>query len=159
MICIYKNNEINLDKSNAKTYCQDFLRSLRNTWHCFPRVPYGHLHFPDFLHRPPFSQGGLQIPIKKSWKAVGLYLINENLRRWQLIPSNPDWHWQVSGAIHVPPFLHPPLHFATKFQIVRNHRIILKLLFVIITFLAISSSVSRRTFTSVPKYSWTDSSV
>ena len=61
-IYIYKNNEINLDKSNAKTYCQDFLRNLRNTWHCFPRVPDGHLHFPDFRHLPPFSQCGLQIP-------------------------------------------------------------------------------------------------
>ena len=106
-----------------------------------------------------FHKEDCKFLLKKAWKAVGLYLINENLRRWQLIPSNPDWHWQVSGAIHVPPFLHPPLHFATKFQIVRNHGIILKLLFVIITFLAISSSVSRRTFTSVPKYSWTDSSV
>ena len=61
-IYIYKNNEINLDKSNAKTYCQDFLRNLRNSWHCFPRVPDGHLHFPDFRHLPPFSQGGSQIP-------------------------------------------------------------------------------------------------
>ena len=61
-IYIYKNNEINLDKSNAKTYCQDFLRNLRNSWHCFPRVPDGHLHFPDFRHLPPFSQCGLQIP-------------------------------------------------------------------------------------------------
>ncbi len=32
----------------------------------------------------------------------------------QFFPINPGWQMHVSGATHLPPFLHPPLHFAIR---------------------------------------------